>query len=338
MLARIRPILRIQQYVRPAASVHVHSIWRGYADAGARDAVAHRDLEAESTSDVTLSHGTNSQKTQHSPRPPLQSLLPPPPSSHHNSQTEFLAYARRTGLNPATAVYLGTRYEYLVLSSLRRLGIELARFGGKGDKGVDLVGWWHLPQWRKPSSQDSFRGDNGSDGGEVMKVLVQCKRIDSSSRSDKRVSPAVVRELEGAIRGAPAGWRKASEVLMMLISTRPTTKGVMDEFKRSERPLVWVLLEEAGAEGAEGLYTEEQGEREAIEEESRDVGDEIGETDARYSFITGRIRQIFWNQKAKELGLEGLDVVKRYASDDRKDMVSLMWKGKPVEELPFMKQ
>jgi hypothetical protein len=129
--------------------------------------------------------------------------------------------------------------------------------------------------------------------------------------------------------------------VMMLICTRPTTKGVMDEFRRTETPLVWVLLEEIGTEEAEDLDTEEEGEREAVVRASRDADEEAGETDVsvqNYSFITGRIKQIFWNKKAKELGLEGLDVVKHYKSDGSKDAVSLMWKGKPVGELPAIEQ
>ena len=91
--------------------------------------------------------------TYKSSRAPLSSLLPPPPTANHSSQRTFLNHSRRTGLNPASTVFTGTRYEYLTLSSLRRLGLELAKVGGTGDRGVDLVGFWHLPQWNHSSAQ-----------------------------------------------------------------------------------------------------------------------------------------------------------------------------------------
>jgi Protein of unknown function (DUF2034) len=287
---------------------------------------------------------------------PLASLLPRPPSANHNSQRNFLAHSQRSALNPASAVFMGTRYEYVTLSSLRRLGIEVARVGGTGDKGVDLVGFWHLPQWIRPATpaaDSGTRAEEVTDGSEAhqekIKVLVQCKRISPTTRASKTIGPNVVRELEGAFRGAPPGWKGASggdSVVGLLVSTRAATKGVVEGMRRSERALGWVLLEEMEEVQAEDLDAEASGpltagleaEPASVEADDSEEQQQASETlqKPEYTMAKGRVRQILWNQKAKELGLEGLDVVKRYATKgegDLGDEVVLMWKGKAVEGL-----
>ena len=275
---------------------------------------------------------------------PLSTLLPPSPSSNHSSQHTFLAHSRRTGLNPASTTYTGTRYEYLTLSSLQRLGIELTRKGGTGDKGVDLVGFWHLPQWQHSVRTDSDTDQNGPEkANERLRVVVQCKRISTTTKGSKAVGPSVVRELEGAFRGAPSGWRSRESTVGILVSTKAATKGVIESMRRSESALAWVLLEEiddeavvkdaavnaADATESQSSLEEEHGRGEA---ESNDTDPPSIPTTANYNPIRGRIRQILWNQKAKDLGLEGLDVVKRYGRDDE-DEVVLMWKGRAVQGL-----
>ena len=303
--------------------------------------------------DSKLDHYPTSphEPTYKSSRAPLSSLLPPPPTANHSSQRTFLNHSRRTGLNPASTVFTGTRYEYLTLSSLRRLGLELAKVGGTGDRGVDLVGFWHLPQWNHSSAQGTAvkesRIEAPQGGGEKINVLVQCKRISPAARATKSIGPNVLRELEGAFRGAPAGWRGKDGVLGILVSTRSATKGVVEGMRRSERALAWVLLEEVeeSDEAAAEVVTEKDSEDDAEARQSSDDedGENIGEeeketsTTAGYKMIKGRIKQILWNQKARELGLEGLDVVKRYSSDgvhDEGDEVILMWQGQAVEGLP----
>ena len=286
---------------------------------------------------------------------PLSSLLPPSPSANHSSQRTFLAHSRRTGLNPASTVFTGTRYEYLTLSSLRRLGIELAKVGGSGDKGVDLVGFWHLPQWSHTSRQttpaNAVEETQPKKIDEKIKVVVQCKRISPTARAARSIGPSVVRELEGAFRGAPTGWRAREGVLGMLVSTRAATKGVIEGMKRSERALAWVLLEEIEDARSEALESKEtkaaDEDASALQDQKRKAeGDEADDdspedgaaSGTEYEMIKGRIKQILWNQKAREVGLEGLDVVKRYATNEAQDTgddVVLMWKGKAVEGLPI---
>lgn len=297
---------------------------------------------------------TPSEHTYQPSQQPLSSLLPLSPSANHSSQRTFLTHSRRTGLNPASAVFTGTRYEYLTLGSLRRLGIELARVGGTGDRGLDLVGFWHLPQWSHSSIQstDPNRTEEGQfeQPGESIRVVVQCKRISPTARASKSIGPSVVRELEGAFRGAPTGWRAREGVLGMLVSTRSATKGVKEGMRRSERALAWVLLEEVESARCEVLDSEESGTTDedgsGLQDHKRNgEGDEADDSNPEdraasaieYKMVKGRIKQILWNQKARELGLGGLDVVKRYANDNERDTgddVVLMWNGKAVERLP----
>jgi hypothetical protein len=145
-----------------------------------------------------------------------------PIKGNHRDLASFLEYASHGDLDPKSSVYIGTHYEYIVQSSLQRLGISLKRVGGRSDHGIDLLGAWNLPAVPSP-----------------LKVLIQCK-----ARAVKP-SPAQVRELEGAFVGAPSGWR-GSRVLALLISQKPATKGVRDALGRSRWPMGFVMCTDQG--------------------------------------------------------------------------------------------
>ena len=70
-----------------------------------------------------------------------------------------------------------------------------------------------------------------------MPVLVQCKA--------SKLTPSMVRELEGAYIGAPSGWR-GEGVLAVLVSTVPATKGVSAAVQRSQWPLAVMQIERDG--------------------------------------------------------------------------------------------
>jgi len=209
-----------------------------------------------------------------------KSQPPPHPASntqnHHDLPT-FRSYASRTHLDPTSTVYIGTHYEYTVLTSLRRFNLSLTRIGGRSDAGIDLLGHWHLPSNPQP-----------------LRVLVQCKALKA------KAGPNLVRELEGAFAGAPAGWR-GDGVVGMLVSPREATKGVREALGRSGLPLAWVL-----------------------------VG------------LEGQVRQCLWNQRAGEVGLDGVGVTVRYTPKEKRDVngdgenverdLALTWKGEVMEE------
>ncbi|KAJ5702145.1 hypothetical protein N7488_009693 [Penicillium malachiteum] len=145
-------------------------------------------------------------------------------SSQHDNLPQFLSYASRISLPESSTVYVGTHYEYTVLQSLRRYALALHRIGGRDDAGIDLAGTWHLP-----SHEDS----------RALRVLVQCKALKT------KLGPNLVRELEGALRQAPVGWR-TGQTVGVLVSPREATRGVRDALARSSFPLFWMMIERDG--------------------------------------------------------------------------------------------
>ncbi|RYP80189.1 hypothetical protein DL770_006320 [Monosporascus sp. CRB-9-2] len=169
--------------------------------------------------------------------PPSSSTLryPDPPSTEHNDLASYAAYAARTGLDTASTVYTGTLYEYTVAASLRRLGFDMRRVGGRSDCGIDLLGTWTVPSSSTSSSP-------------LLRVLLQCK---ASSGARGGVAPRHIRELEGAFVGAPAGWRgggggSGSGVLGLLVAQKPATKGIRDALGRSRWPMGYVSCSRDG--------------------------------------------------------------------------------------------
>ncbi|RMY59404.1 hypothetical protein D0864_13226 [Hortaea werneckii] len=161
-------------------------------------------------------------------------LLPPTSQKHHDLAS-FLEYAERTSLNPKSTVYRGTHFEYTAAQTLGDYAFKLRRTGRSNDLGIDLVGHWILPA----SSVTAAGGNQPSEGdaGHAMPVLVQCKA--------SKLTPSMVRELEGAYIGAPAGWR-GDGVLAVLVSTVPATKGVSAAVQRSQWPLAVMQIERDG--------------------------------------------------------------------------------------------
>ncbi|KAJ9131548.1 hypothetical protein NKR23_g11707 [Pleurostoma richardsiae] len=149
-------------------------------------------------------------------------IYPEPPTTNHHDLPSFLAYADRSGLDPASTVYVGTRYEYTIADTLARYGFSLRRVGGHSDFGIDLLGTWSVPSAPQP-----------------LRVLVQCKAL------ARKIGPHLIRELEGAFAGAPVGWR-GSGVLGLLVTERPATKGVRDSLGRSRWPMAFVSCSRAG--------------------------------------------------------------------------------------------
>ncbi|KAK3112954.1 hypothetical protein LTR53_010217, partial [Teratosphaeriaceae sp. CCFEE 6253] len=140
-------------------------------------------------------------------------LLPPTGQKHSDLQT-FLAYASRSKLDVGSTVYKGTHFEYTVAAALQGFNLSLQRTGRSNDLGIDLVGHWSVPTGRRKL--------------QPIPVIVQCKASPPT--------PAMIRELEGAYTGAPAGWR-GDGVLALLANVRPSTKGVREAVQRSRLPL-----------------------------------------------------------------------------------------------------
>ncbi|KAI9171032.1 hypothetical protein HJFPF1_00511 [Paramyrothecium foliicola] len=148
-------------------------------------------------------------------------IYPQSSSTQHSNLSTFLEYAKRTGLDEKSSVYVGTHYEYTVASSLAKYGFYLRRIGGASDFGTDLLGTWTPPTTNR-----------------AMRVLVQCK-------AGLRIGPHYVREMEGAFVGAPVGWRGPG-VLGLLVSEKPATKGVRDSLARSHWPMGFINCSKDG--------------------------------------------------------------------------------------------
>ncbi|KAL2120483.1 hypothetical protein VTJ04DRAFT_4510 [Mycothermus thermophilus] len=226
-------------------------------------------------------HNPPASRSKQKQKQPQSLIYPNPPSSlNHTSLPTFLDYASRTNLDPSSTVYVGTHFEYTVAGALARLGLDLRRVGGISDCGIDLLGTWTLP-FPPPASSSSSGKSLRSRPRPFLRVIAQCKAV-------QRPGPHLVRELEGAFAGAPAGWRawKSPDggdengagrgVLGLLVTQRPATKGIREALARSRWPMGFVAC-------------------------SRE----------------GEVSQLLWNRRAEEEGLEGFGVgVSNYHTED----------------------
>lgn len=141
-------------------------------------------------------------------------------STRHTTLAQFLAHASASNLSKTSTVYRGTHYEYTVAASLSRLRFSLTRVGRTADLGIDLLGHWAVPSLPAP-----------------LRILVQCKA--------EAPKPSMVRELEGAMVGAPARFRGQGTVAV-LAAAKEATKGVRDAVGRSGIPMAFLNV---GVEG-----------------------------------------------------------------------------------------
>ncbi|AEO55397.1 hypothetical protein MYCTH_2299174 [Thermothelomyces thermophilus ATCC 42464] len=231
-------------------------------------------LHPDSSSAAEPQQSVQQEQQQRPPSPPL--IYPSAPSPHHTDLPSFLAHAARTNLDPSSTVYVGTHFEYTVAGALARFGLSLRRVGGASDCGIDLLGTWSLPPFSAEQQQQQQQRQ------QQLRVLAQCKAV-------QRPGPHLVRELEGAFVGAPAGWRAAADrrgVLGLLVTERPATRGIREALARSRWPMGYVACSREGVVG-----------------------------------------QFLWNQMAQEEGLEGFGVGMRHGGARGKELV-LTWKGR----------
>ncbi|PHH54178.1 mitochondrial protein [Ceratocystis fimbriata CBS 114723] len=203
--------------------------------------------------------------------PPSNLVYPNSNTSAHKDMRTFLNYASRTGLDPKSTVFVGTYYEYLVRNTLACYGFDLRRIGGACDGGIDLLGVWTPPSAKAP-----------------LHVIVQCKG------GGQAVGPRLIRELEGAFVGAPAGWR-GDNVLGVFVSESSATKGMREAMVRSKWPMATITC------------TTEDG---------------------------GALRQLLWNKAADAIGLDGLGVNVKRSVKEKKELLVLTWEGRPVRLKP----
>lgn len=235
-----------------------------------------------------------------------------PGSQYHSSLPTFLTHARSTNLSPNSPVYIGTYYEYIVLSALAPLGFSLVRTGRTSDNGIDLLGTWSLPHMAAP-----------------MRVLIQCKS------HVRPLRPEHVRELEGAVAGAPSGWKDA---LGILVSPREASKGVRERVGTSKYPVGYLMVDGNG-NGNNDVANAASG---AISEPGIQCHIANGTETKIDELVTreGKVRQFLWNWVAQEHGLEGLGATVKYnptksaegTTLDRE--IALTWNGWIIKRMP----
>lgn len=204
-----------------------------------------------------------------------------------DSLEAFVADAKARGVDPNCNVYRGTRFEYVAQEALKTLGFDLLHKGGGGDKGIDLLGTWTLPN--TAGSQQILPPPS------PLHVIVQCK-------SHTRVlGPGFVRELEGAVASAPSKYRNKNTIVV-LISSREMGNGVRDYMENSTRGIIFMQMPEQ-AHGTRGSF-----------------------------------KQIFWNDRATQLGLEGYGITERHNWNPTLNImekdVAMTFMGLPVDDSP----
>lgn len=215
---------------------------------------------------------------------------------------------------------LGTSYENICAQVLRRIGFTVRRTGGRSDRGIDLLGVWNPPYAAalddppRSTARSSPLLREGASNPEGLKsssvrttvpksyrVVVQCKAYKTPPK------PTWIRELAGAVVGAPGEWRDDG-TLGVLVAKKGVTDGCRDAMRRAERGIIWVCIE-----------SKEDGE-----------GDGCSNEGAQTETM-GRVTQMLWNEKVKQM--VGADVTAgvRYVPGVKgrlQEEVVLMFRGR----------
>jgi len=147
--------------------------------------------------------------------------------------------------------HLGTAFESHCSHLLREsLGMSLTRVGGKGDGGVDLRGWWHLPQdsigsygrvhsYFKPGLfTDGCIDVSAPEPGRRLRLLAQCK-------AEKiKAGPRLIREMEGVARRG-----------FDLLHQHGQAKGLEDDPQIESMPDEWLAVPTGSADILDTITT-----------------------------------------------------------------------------------
>ncbi|GBE87560.1 hypothetical protein BKA93DRAFT_189869 [Sparassis latifolia] len=111
--------------------------------------------------------------------------------AHQSSGSSVI---RRTISTTLSTVHQGVAFEKRSLRLLEEnLSMSLRHVGGKSDGGIDLQGWWWLPEVALCLRSQSSIARHEQARRMRIRVLAQCKD------EKKKLSPKYVRELEGVL-------------------------------------------------------------------------------------------------------------------------------------------
>ena len=197
-----------------------------------------------------------------------------------------------------SSVHVGTSFEHLAALTLRRFAFSLTRVGGARDRGIDLIGTWSPPS-RGEAPQSQSQQSPQDVPTQNIPVVVQCKSI-------SRTVPAWVRELEGAVAGAPP--YLGDRVFGMLVGKGKITSGILEVMNSSSKGLIWAQL---------------------VDEK-------------RLERPCGRVEQMLWNRVVSEAVGDQLRPGIVYKAGRLRDVLvkesTLLWNGKPWEPDEIEKQ
>ncbi|RXW21993.1 hypothetical protein EST38_g3879 [Candolleomyces aberdarensis] len=116
-----------------------------------------------------------------------------------------MSFLKRSWASPArslaraiSTVHRGVAFEERALRLLKdNFSMSLRRVGGRGDGGIDLLGWWWLPCTSLTGTEPSHDGPHSNQQELArmrrFRVVGQCKA------EKKKMGPNYVRELEGVM-------------------------------------------------------------------------------------------------------------------------------------------
>lgn len=181
------------------------------------------------------------------------------------SCSDYLDYCRGNQVLVDSATFRGTLYEFFTKEKLESIMScrDMARVGGAGDNGVDLIGKWNLGDYEidekaKTSSKLILLKTkcNGSAQAPTnlehdIIALVQCKNYAS------RIKASTIRELAGIYEYHVRTKMDAMRVFFFLVSPYPLTKQAQAQMDTSKVPIIHMKLlpmELENTENIEDMY------------------------------------------------------------------------------------